>query len=130
MPEAAPTAPKTTPTQGRQPKDPPEEIFKSLILRHLTSTLARPAESATPRDWWVATALAVRDHIHDRMIATQGSHNAKNVRRLYYLSLEYLMGRLFESNLLAAGLTEVARKALTALGVDFDTVREAEVDMG
>jgi len=130
MPEAATTTSKSAPNPGRLPKDPPEEIFKSLILRHLTSTLARPAQSATPRDWWVATALAVRDHIHDRMIATQSAHNAQNARRLYYLSLEYLMGRLFESNLLAAGLTDVARKALTSLGVDFDTVREAEVDMG
>jgi starch phosphorylase len=130
MPEAATTTSKSAPTPGRLPKDPPEEIFKSLILRHLTSTLARPAQSATPRDWWVATALAVRDHIHDRMIATQSVHNAQNTRRLYYLSLEYLMGRLFESNLLAAGLTDVARKALGSLGVDFDTVREAEVDMG
>jgi starch phosphorylase len=129
-PAAATNVPKPAPTSGHPPKDPPEQIFRSLILRHLTSTLARPAHSATARDWWVATSLAVRDHIHDRMISTQAAHNAQNVRRVYYLSLEYLMGRLFESNLLAAGLTEVARTALASLGVDFDVVREAEVDMG
>ncbi|MGH7996216.1 MAG: glycogen/starch/alpha-glucan family phosphorylase, partial [Opitutaceae bacterium] len=115
---------------GRIPTDPPEEVFRSLILRHLISTLARPAQSATPRDWWVATSLAVRDQIHDRMIATQAVHNARNVRRVYYFSLEYLMGRLFESNLLASGLEHAARAALTSLGVDFEAVREAEVDMG
>ena len=92
--------------------------------------MARPANSATPRDWWIATALAVRDHIHNRMIQTQAVHNANNVRRVYYLSLEYLMGRLFESNLLASGLDEIARGALKSLGVDFDAVRESEVDMG
>ncbi len=94
------------------------------------STLARHAGSATPRDWWVATALAVRDTIHVRMIATQTVHNTQNVRRLYYFSLEYLMGRLFGNNLLATGLLDTAKAALTALGQDFDKIRESEVDMG
>jgi len=108
----------------------PEKNFRLLIEHHLVSTLARHAASATPRDWWVATALAVRDAIHERMIATQAVHNAKNARRVYYMSLEYLVGRLFESNLFATDLTETARGALASLGVDFDLVREAEVDMG
>jgi starch phosphorylase len=106
------------------------EYFGAIIRHHLTSTLARHPGAATPRDWWVATALAARDRIHERMIETQAVHNNENVRRVYYFSMEYLMGRLFESNLLATGLMDDARAALTSLGVDFDTVREAEVDMG
>ncbi|HYP18219.1 MAG TPA: glycogen/starch/alpha-glucan phosphorylase, partial [Opitutus sp.] len=104
--------------------------FSTVILHHLTSTLARHPGAATPRDWWIATGLATRDRIHERMIETQAVHNNENVRRVYYFSMEYLMGRLFESNLLATGLTEDAREALKSLGVDFDAVREAEVDMG
>ena len=115
---------------SRRHIDPPVEILRSLILRHLTSTLARPQSSATPRDWWIATSLAVRDTIHERMMATQAVHNVQNVRRLYYFSMEYLMGRLFESNLYATDLESVAKDALAALGVDFEEVREAEVDMG
>ena len=129
----APTSPAgqpKSPSGSRPHVDSPVDIFRSLVLRHLISTLARPATAATPRDWWVATALAVRDHIHDRLIKTQATHNARNVRRLYYFSLEYLMGRLFESNLLASGLEETAKQALKSLGVDFDEVRESEVDMG
>ncbi len=110
--------------------DTTEEIFRSLIQRHLVSTLARDPGSATPRDWWVATALAMRDTIHERMIATQAVHNANNVRRIYYFSLEYLMGRLFGNNLLATGLYDTAKAALTALGQDFEKIRESEVDMG
>ncbi len=105
-------------------------ILRSLIQRHLVSTLARHSASATPRDWWIATTLAVRDTIHERMIATQAVHNAHNVRRIYYFSLEYLMGRLFSNNLLATGLLESAKTALGSLGQDFDDIREAEVDMG
>src|SRR5580692_1951190 len=115
---------------GRPHLDSPEKILRSLILRHLISTLARDTNTATPRDWWVATALAVRDHIHERMIATQGVHNGQNVRRVYYFSLEYLMGRLYETNLLATGLTEAVRSALASFGIEFEVVREAEVDMG
>jgi starch phosphorylase len=124
VPPASPAA------TGRPHVDSPESILRSLILRHLTSTLARHPASATPRDWWVATALSVRDTIHERMIATQAVHNAQNVRRVYYFSLEYLMGRLFGNNLLATGLFDTAKAALTDLGQDFEKIRESEVDMG
>jgi len=125
---AKPAKPAALP--HRPHNDSPEVILRSLIERHLISTLARNPGSATPRDWWVATALAVRDTIHERMIATQGVHNDGNVRRLYYFSLEYLMGRLFGNNLLATGLLATARTALESLGQDFEQIREAETDMG
>ncbi|MBL9215982.1 MAG: glycogen/starch/alpha-glucan phosphorylase [Opitutaceae bacterium] len=110
--------------------DGPVEVLRSLIQRHLVSTLARHDGSATPRDWWIAASLAARDTIHERMIATQAAHNAQNVRRVYYFSLEYLMGRLFGTNLLATGLYDTAKAALESLGQDFDEIRAAEVDMG
>jgi len=123
------TAPVAAPA-GRPHTDSPEVVLRSLILRHLTSTLARYPGGATPRDWWVATALAVRDTIHERMIETQAQHAKGNVRRLYYFSLEYLMGRLFGNNLIATGLLDDAKTALESLGQDFEKIRESEVDMG
>ena len=99
MPTAAKKkSPATAKPAGSGHPDSAEEVMRSLIQRHLVSTLARHAGSATPRDWWVATALAVRDTIHERMIATQTVHNEQNVRRSYYFSLEYLIGRLFGSH--------------------------------
>jgi glycogen phosphorylase len=129
MPKTKKVTPKKD-TNAPTSHDSPEEVMRSLILRHLTSTLARHQAGATERDWWVATALAVRDGIHHRMIATQSVHAEKNVRRLYYFSMEYLMGRLFESNLHATDQLETARAALAGLGVDFDEIRESELDMG
>src|SRR6478609_8215326 len=123
---AAKTSKKVSDTAGSSAGD----KMRALIKRHLISTLARPESAATPHDWWVATALAVRDTIHERMIETQAAHNAQNVRRVYYFSLEYLMGRLFGNNLLATGLFDDARAALGSLGQDFETIRESEVDMG
>ncbi|WP_438483249.1 glycogen/starch/alpha-glucan phosphorylase [Oleiharenicola lentus] len=125
-----PAVAKSAQSPAPAAQDSKEEIFRSLIQRHLVSTLARHPETATPRDWWVATSLAVRDTIHNRMIATQTVHNQHNARRLYYFSLEYLMGRLFGNNLIATDLLEIAESALKSLGQDFDKIRNSEVDMG
>ena len=120
----------TTSSRDQGTHDSQAEIMRSLIERHLTSTLARYANAATARDWWVASSLAVRDTIHQRLIATQGVHNTQNVRRLYYFSMEYLMGRLFDCNLLATGLADAVQAALKSLGVNIEQVRDIEMDMG
>jgi len=127
---APPPASPSHAVPRRRASDDPVVAFRHAIERELSARLARDVGSATPRDWWLATSYAVREYIHERMIATQAVHNAGNVRRIYYFSLEYLMGRLFGNNLLATGLYETARSALTALGQDFDTIRESEADMG
>ena len=104
-------------------------LVKQAILRHLKYTLARDPGTATVRDWWISTAMAVRDHILSRFLATQAVHNQNNVRRVYYFSLEYLMGRLLESNLHSTGLSETVVAAVRDLGLDFATLRDAEEDM-
>ncbi len=106
--------------------------FKQAIFRHLTYTLARDLHTAQPHDWWIATSMAVREHILARFIRTQGVHNRNNVRRLYYFSLEYLMGRLTENNLHNTGLYQSARGAIKDpdITVDFETMVNEEADMG
>ncbi len=106
------------------------EEMKTSILHHLRLTLARHLSNATGLELWTAVSLAVRDHIVDRFIETQGAHNEADTRRVYYLSLEYLMGRLLNVNLLNSGLRDAARKALGELGRDLDDLCEEEHDMG
>lgn len=106
------------------------EGFRQSILNHLTFTLARDTGSATQRDWWYATCHAVHDHILERFIATMGKHNDDNVRRVYYLSLEYLMGRLLRDNMFNAGLYGVAKEALSGLGLELAEIEDQEDDMG
>lgn len=93
-------------------------------------SLAHHPEMATVRDWWVATSNAARDRIVDRMIRTIMTHHKENVRRVYYLSLEYLMGRLLINNLLNVGILDQTRKALEELGQNFEEIVEEENDMG
>ena len=96
------------------------------ILAELTYSVGRTQETASDRDWFVATALAVRDRIVDRWIS---EHNAPLPhKRVYYLSLEFLIGRLLFDALNNLGLIEETREALKGLGVDIDKVRAAEPD--
>ncbi|MGE9296458.1 MAG: glycogen/starch/alpha-glucan phosphorylase, partial [Puniceicoccales bacterium] len=106
------------------------ELFKKRIEENLIHTLARDASTAKPRDWWLATCHALNDRILERYIATQGVHNKNNVRRVYYLSLEYLMGRLTENNLVNCGMFEIAEQALKELGMDLRSIEQEELDMG
>lgn len=107
-----------------------KEAMKASILNHLHYTLARDTKTATPDEWWLATSYAVRDRILDRFMKTQSVHHEKKVRRAYYLSLEYLMGRLLVNNVHNAGLFEPTREALKELGQDFTEIADEEADMG
>ena len=71
--------------------------MKESILHHLRFSMAHDVETATKRDWWLATSKAAQERIIERMLATQAVHNQQDVRRVYYLSLEFLMGRLFST---------------------------------
>src|ERR1035437_3491249 len=69
------------------------ESLKKDFEHHLRRTLAKDRYTATDRDRYYALALTVRDRLIERWIATQQTHHKKNVKRLYYLSLEFLIGR-------------------------------------
>ncbi len=103
--------------------------LKTLIQNHLKFTIARDAQTASKRDWWLATSKAAQSIIIERMIATQGVHHKNNVKRVYYLSLEFLMGRLFSNSLYSAGVFEEVEHALQELGYDVDVLRLEEYDM-
>jgi starch phosphorylase len=104
--------------------------FRDAILRHLKSTFARDRVTATRNDWWMATCMAARDQMLERYIDTQAQHASKNVRRVYYLSLEYLMGRVLTNNLVNLQLREAATAALADLGQDLEALADEEADMG
>ena len=106
------------------------QSIKESILYHLKFSLAHDTESATKRDWWLATAKAMQERIIERMIATAAVHHHEDVRRIYYLSLEFLMGRLFSNSLYSIGLFDEASEALKELGLDLDELRGEEYDMG
>jgi starch phosphorylase len=106
------------------------QSIKESIQHQLKFSLAHDAESATKRDWWLATSKAVQERIIERLIATQAVHNHQDVRRVYYLSLEFLMGRLFSNGLYSTGIHDETEIALKELGLDMNELRGEEYDMG
>ncbi|HEX3864322.1 MAG TPA: glycogen/starch/alpha-glucan phosphorylase [Stellaceae bacterium] len=104
------------------------DAFKSAVLAKLALAVGKDGDAATARDWFVATALALRDRVVHRWLAVNRASHAEGRKHVYYLSLEFLIGRLFADIVENLRLTDTVRAALGDLGVDLDRMRRAEPD--
>ncbi|GGC34358.1 alpha-1,4 glucan phosphorylase [Siccirubricoccus deserti] len=104
------------------------EVLRDTILRKLTYDLGKSRTAARDRDWFMATALAVRDRIVDRWLEELRATYETGAKQVYYLSLEFLVGRLLRDCVSNLRLDPVVKEALASLGVDFEQVRQAEPD--
>ena len=102
-------------------------LSKALVAK-LAYTVGKDPIVASSHDWYLATALTVRDRIVDRWFPSTRAIYAEKRKRVYYLSLEFLIGRLLGDSLNNLGLTETMRSALADLGVDLDHLRAIEPD--
>src|ERR1700751_4660912 len=102
--------------------------IKSAVLAKLALELGKDAAAATDRDWFVAAALTIRDRVVHRWLMVDRTSHAQGRKRVYYLSLEFLIGRLFAEVLCNLGCTEIFRAALGDLGVDLNRLRTVEPD--
>ncbi len=102
--------------------------LRRSIVAKLTYSVGRDPIVATERDWFIATALAVRDRIVERWVPATRSVYTLSRKRVYYLSLEFLIGRLLYDSLSKLSLVEPVHTALAELDVDFDRMRELEPD--
>jgi starch phosphorylase len=107
-----------------------EEIaaLQTAILEKLTYHVGKRRAIATDRDWLMATAYALRDQIVDRWLAGIDSAYQNGSKRVYYLSLEFLIGRLLFDNLNNLNQLDLMRAALAGLDVDLDKLRAMEPD--
>ena len=86
--------------------------------------------SASDRDRYLALAYAVRNRLINQWLQTQRTHHNKKVKRVYYLSLEFLMGRAMGNNIINIGIDEAVRNAMSELGYALEDIQELEVDAG
>jgi glycogen phosphorylase len=110
------------------PPAPARRDFAAAVQHNLRYVLGKRWQDASPRELWNAVSLAVREPLVEQMLATEERYRAADAKRLYYLSLEFLIGRSLGNNLLNLGLLEPVRASLASLGVDLEALRELEPD--
>ncbi len=104
------------------------DILRDDVLRHLKYSLGKDADHASIYDWRVALSLAVRDRIVDQWFAATRATYAAEHKRVYYLSMEFLIGRLLEDAMVNTGLLDEAQEAFSGLGLPFDAIVHDEPD--
>lgn len=107
-----------------------KESLKRQFLNHLHYTLAKDRYTATKRDCYFALAQTVRDHLVGQWIETQQQYYKQGVKRVHYLSMEFLIGRTLGNSLINLGLYQTVQEALAELGLDIREIREMEWDAG
>ena len=101
---------------------------KQALQNHLVYSIFKTDEVATPRDWYSTTAYTVRDHVIDRWVKTVEAYAEQDPKRVYYLSLEFLIGRMLSNAALNLGVEPEVRAGLNALGHKMESVVEMEPD--
>jgi starch phosphorylase len=107
-----------------------KEAFQAAFFRHLQLSLGKDKYSATAYDRYLAVAYAVRDKLIERWIQTQHTYYRQDVKRIYYLSMEFLMGRTLGNAILNLGLEEVVEQAVYDLSLDMEEIRNMELEAG
>lgn len=98
--------------------------------KHLKYTLGVDRYSTSEHDRYMALAYAIRDRLIDQWINSQQTHHEQGVKRVYYLSLEFLMGRALGNNIINMRIEDAVHQALSDLGLSLEEIREQEVDAG
>ncbi|MEO8418852.1 MAG: glycogen/starch/alpha-glucan phosphorylase [Methylophilaceae bacterium] len=98
------------------------------LQNHLTFSVGKAISSATERDWYSATASTVRDHVIDGWVKTRGEYCKQDPKRVFYLSLEFLIGRMLSNAALNLGIAPQVREGLNTLGHEMENVVEMETD--
>lgn len=103
-------------------------LFNALVEHHIRFTLAKRRIELTKHDWYRATALVVRDMLIEKMLATSRRFEQRRSKKLYYLSLEFLIGRSLENNLFNLGIVDTCRDFLAENGIDLQNLFDEEPD--
>ncbi|HHW68323.1 glycogen/starch/alpha-glucan phosphorylase [Defluviitalea raffinosedens] len=107
-----------------------KEEFKRQVLENVKTLKRKTIETATKQQIYQAVAFALRDLITDRWIATHKTYEEKDAKIVYYLSMEFLMGRALGNNLINLMAKKEVEEALAELGINYNDIEEEEPDPG
>ena len=104
------------------------DTVKLALQKHLMFSTFKTSDAATQRDWYEAASYTVRDHVVERWVKTAESYYQADPKRVYYLSLEFLIGRMLSNSALNLGMSDELKEGLAALGRDLENTVEVEND--
>ena len=105
-----------------------QNSIEHSLSNHLMYTVGKSVKAASEHDWYDTAAHTVRDHLIERWSRTVESYCEQDIKRVYYLSLEFLIGRTLSNAALNLGIEPLLREGLRAVGQDFENVAEIETD--
>ncbi|PEI77650.1 glycogen phosphorylase [Bacillus wiedmannii] len=106
------------------------ESFKSAFLEKLETMYGKSFKDSTARDQYNTLGYMVREYMNSQWIATNESYRSGEQKQMYYLSIEFLLGRLLGSNILNLGIRDVCEQGLSELGISLQQLEEVEADAG
>jgi len=106
------------------------ESIRHSLANRLVFSMGKDPITATTRDWFNATAYTVRERLIERWMDTMRSYYRADAKRVYYLSMEFLTGRLLSNSLLNMGFYDECREALSELELKYDDIQAIEEDAG
>lgn len=130
MKTQAETKPKKTSRVAKPKMNPDLKLapVKQALQQHLVFSTFKTNDAATPRDWYEAASYTVRDHVVERWVKTAESYYRDDPKRVYYLSLEFLIGRMLSNSALNLGINDELKEGLSALGRNLENTVEMEND--
>ncbi len=105
-----------------------KDTFKKSVLFNMKNVFRRTVDEATPEQLYQAVAYAIKDVIIDEWIATHKEYEKQDVKTLYYLSMEFLMGRALGNNIINIMAQPEVKEVLDELGFDLNTIEDQEPD--
>ncbi|MDO4904124.1 MAG: glycogen/starch/alpha-glucan phosphorylase [Lautropia sp.] len=106
------------------------EALRRYVANRLLYFVGKDPRTATKADWYVALARLSRDKLVERWMETSRNQHDQNVKRVYYLSMEFLIGRALTNSLMSIGIYDQLAEAMADGGLDFEASREEEPDPG
>jgi len=107
-----------------------KEQIKELMIDSLKNLYRKTVVTATKKELYQAAVFAVRDAVMDNWIATHNTYYEKDVKMVYYLSMEFLMGRFLGNNILSLLMDEEVKGAFSDLGISYEEIEDVEPDPG
>ena len=104
------------------------DAIKRALSHHLIYSVGKDPITATKRDWYLTTAHKVKDHLIHRWMETMRTYYRQDVKRVYYLSMEFLIGRTLGNSLLNLDFEKEIKQALTEMGLTLEQIIELEHD--